>query len=158
MCSTHTQYVPLTFTVIYKIGWYMPSYAEVQMLRAYQIQPGTPLGNSRDAKCGLFSTGEHKIWPLKTSISLSVLPLSASSPCIYSCFLLSRSKCCKYSFMGVNDTCFTLIWFVYIPPWDLSALAFRGFNWGWNSQQREHNTLWKTLPSRRVVNTDIQKT
>lgn len=86
----------------------------------------------------------------KTSVSLLVLPLSASSPRIYSYFLLSCSTCCKYSFMGVNYTCFTVIQFVYIPPWDLSALALRGFNLGWNSQQKEHNTLWKPLPTRRV--------
>lgn len=153
--STYIRYVqhtsiPLTFTVIYKIDWYMHNCEEVQMLRANQIQPGILLGNSRDAKFGCFSTSEHKIWPQKTSVSLS---LSASSPCTYSCFLLSHSICCKCSFMGVNYTYFIMIQLVYIPPWDLSALAFRGFNLEWNIQQREHNTLWKTVPTRRVVNT-----
>lgn len=47
---------------------------------------------------------------------------------------------------------------LYIPPWDFSALVLGGFNLQPNSQQTEHNVLWKALSIRRAVNTAIQET
>lgn len=47
---------------------------------------------------------------------------------------------------------------LYIPPWDISALAVGEFNLQPTSQQSEHNVLWKVLPIRRAVNTTIQET